>query len=99
MNLNTDILYQLNSIYHDSEEAYKLLGVFENFKLGRKILLVNAYEDQAFKLNDYDVVINLAENVSLELIDRIVKTVQSYIREQEGKLRQVQVNNLPWVED
>lgn len=99
MNFSTEILDRLNEIYRNRENSYDLMGVFQNFKVGRKILLIKAGEHQAFTLNDYDVVMNIADDIPLELIERLSETVQNYIDEQNRSLTQVQVSNLPWMEN
>lgn len=98
MNLSTEILDRLNEIYRNRENSYDLMDVFQNFKIGRKILLVKAGEHQAFTLDDH-VVMNIADNIPLELIERLSETVQDYIDEQNRCLTQVQVSNLPWKEN
>lgn len=98
MNLNTDILQRLNEIYQNREDAYNLEGVFENYKEGRAILLVKAKKDEQFCMNDYEVVINSANKIPSELLERLSKTVRDYMNEQNNKLGQVQINNLPWNE-
>ncbi len=98
MKFNTDILQKLNEIYEDRENAADLEGVFCNYKQGRTILLTKAKRDEQFCINNYDFVINLADKIPSELIKRLSKTVQDYIEEQNQKLEQVEINNLPWNE-
>ena len=96
MKFNTNILEKLNEIYNNRENASWLEGVFGNFKQGRTILLVEAKKDRQFCLTDYDVVKNIADEIPLELIERLKETVLDYIKEQNDKLGQVQISNLPW---
>lgn len=96
MKLNEDILQGLNAIYNDRERAYTFVGVFENYKAGRTILLADAKEDEPFCLNNYKVVINRTKEVPSELLERLSKTVREYIGEQDEKLKQVDIDNLPF---
>ena len=96
MKFNTDILHALNEIYNNRENACWLEDIFGNFKQGRTILLVEAKKDRQFCLTDYDVVKNIADEIPLELIERLKETVQDYIKEQNKKLGQIQISNLPW---
>lgn len=96
MKLNDDILQELNAIYNNRERAAAFEGVFGNYKAGRTILLTDAKEDEPFCLNNYKVVINRAKEVPLELLERLSKTVRDYMSEQDEKLRQVEIDNLPF---
>ena len=98
MKFNTDILSKLNEIYDNRENAANIEGVFENYKEGRTILLVKAKKDEQFCMNDYEVVINSANKIPSELLERLSKTVRDYMNEQNNKLGQVQISNLPWDE-
>jgi hypothetical protein len=96
MKLNDDILQELNAIYNNRERAAVFEGVFGNYKAGRTILLADAKEDEPFCLNNYNVVINSAREVPPELLERLSKTVRDYMSEQDEKLRQVEIGNLPF---
>ena len=96
MKLNEDILQGLNAIYNDRERAYSFVGIFENYKAGRTILLADAKEDEPFCLNNYKVVINCTREVPSELLKRLSQTVRDYISEQDEKLKQVEIDNLPF---
>lgn len=99
MKFNTDILEKLNQIHIDRENAYNLKWAFENYKQGYSILLTKAKRGEQFCIDDYNLVINLADEIPSELIKRLFKTTQDYIEEQNEKLGSVQISNLPWDEE
>ena len=99
MNLNTDILRELNEIYNNRENAAYLEDMFLNFKRGRAILLIKSKTNEAFCMDDYDIVVNSVDEIPSELLERLTKTVRDYMDEQYEKITQVQISNLPFDED
>ena len=86
MNMNIDILLKLKDIHDSAGYADDFLCLLSNFKVGRTIILRDA---DGKIMNSSTVVPN-------ELIQRLIQTVNDYINEQNQKLDQVQVSNLPF---
>lgn len=86
MNMNIDILLKLKDIHDSAGYADDFLCLLSNFKVGRTIMLKN--EDGK--------VMNSSTVIPNELRQRLIQTVGDYINEQNQKLDQVQVSNLPF---
>ena len=89
MNMNTDILLKLKDIHDNAGYADDFLCLLSNFRVGRTIILKN--EDGK--------VMNSSAVVPNELRQRLIQTVGDYKNEQNQKLAQVQVSNLPFDAD
>lgn len=86
MNMNIDILLKLQAIHDDAGYADDFLCLLSNFKVGRTIILEN--EDGK--------VMNSSTVIPNELRQRLIQAVNGYIDEQNQKLDQVHVSNLPF---
>lgn len=89
MNMNIDILLKLKDIHDSAGYADDFLCLLSNFKVGRTIILKN--EDGK--------VMNSSAVIPNELRQRLIQTANDYINEQNQKLDQVQVSNLPFDAD